>query len=329
MSTHGRWLKRIPLFRSLADRDEGNQHFLATLTTRMHLAAYIQEERLPLGRLYILRKGLVIKRWRVLAAGQAWGEDILLDDDELIDHAQAVAMMFVEAFHLSRDEIDSVGGACPEQFARVCKHVRLHLKMQRVMIRAYSQRTGKQPKSFAPRSASSGYMHAAIPSSPTRKDHAPPDWTTDAAMAMALSPAVSPMHTEHMTRGATPEQTDGRVQTESVTSSLGRLDALETKLDSLTAAITSQQGQLATICTHLRIRQPPEQIVGEDVLAPAESRGSASKGASGAMDVHGQASARHHRPLSSTRQKATPNVRPARVLGSATAPTPGLATWRL
>lgn len=55
------------------------------------IRAYVANERLPVGQLYILRRGLTVKNWRFLGTGHTWGEDIILDNPELIDHSQAVA----------------------------------------------------------------------------------------------------------------------------------------------------------------------------------------------------------------------------------------------
>jgi len=161
MSTHGRWLIRVPFLRVLSDRSEGDQMFLATLTTRMQLTAYVQAERMPLGRMYILRKGLACRRWRFLAPGRAWGDDILLEDEELIDHAQAVALTFVETFHLTNEAFAEVADIFPEPYARVEDHIRLHLALQRRVIYVFAQQRGRLPKSFTPKSAAFGFAHAS------------------------------------------------------------------------------------------------------------------------------------------------------------------------
>lgn len=49
--------------------------------------------------LQVLRKGMCVKNWRFLRSGHVWGDDIildLLDRRSLMDHAQAVALTYVE-----------------------------------------------------------------------------------------------------------------------------------------------------------------------------------------------------------------------------------------
>ena len=54
-------------------------------------------ERLPVGQMYIMRRGLCVKLWRIIGLRKSWGEDsIMLDNEELVDHAQAVALSYVE-----------------------------------------------------------------------------------------------------------------------------------------------------------------------------------------------------------------------------------------
>lgn len=45
---------------------------------------------------------------------QVWGEDIILDRLEFIDHSQAVALTYVEAFTLRREDLDELLVRFPE-----------------------------------------------------------------------------------------------------------------------------------------------------------------------------------------------------------------------
>ena len=45
-----------------------------------------------------------------------------------------------------------MGDAFPDQYASVIQHVRMHLKLQRLMLRALCKLNGTQPRSFMPRS---------------------------------------------------------------------------------------------------------------------------------------------------------------------------------
>ena len=84
------------------------REFIACIAMRLSMKAYVTKERLPIGQLYIMRRGMAVKLWRFLTKGRVWGEDMLLDNQELIDHAQAVALTFVETLTLTRDAFDEV-----------------------------------------------------------------------------------------------------------------------------------------------------------------------------------------------------------------------------
>ena len=79
----------------------------------MSLGAYVTNERVGIGQLYVLRKGMCVKLWRFYGPNKVWGEDMLLDDLDLVCHAQAVALTYAEAFSLSKVAFEDVGGRFP------------------------------------------------------------------------------------------------------------------------------------------------------------------------------------------------------------------------
>ena len=81
MHTHGRWLKELPFLRdSLVNGNEKDEHFLASLTSRMHVTGFVQGERFPVSRLYVVRRGLAVRRWRIYSCGKVRGAELLLSD---------------------------------------------------------------------------------------------------------------------------------------------------------------------------------------------------------------------------------------------------------
>ena len=50
--------------------NRSEREFVASLSMKLNLCAYVFEERLPLGQMYVLRKGVVVKLWRFLGAGK-------------------------------------------------------------------------------------------------------------------------------------------------------------------------------------------------------------------------------------------------------------------
>ena len=70
--------------------------FVAHIALKLERAAFVSQESLPEGQLFVLRRGLIAHRWRIISAGKCWGEDMIIDNPELIDHSPAVALTHVE-----------------------------------------------------------------------------------------------------------------------------------------------------------------------------------------------------------------------------------------
>jgi hypothetical protein len=82
---------QIWFFRGLEASRQGVE-FIASLAKSLVIRNYVAKERLPVGQLYILRRGLCVKMWRFLGTKRVWGEDsMIMQLEELIDHAQARA----------------------------------------------------------------------------------------------------------------------------------------------------------------------------------------------------------------------------------------------
>ena len=154
--TNRRWLQRVWYFRNLDSNMEG-RYFIVALAKKLVIRAYVATERLPIGQLYILRRGLCVKMWRFLGGGNTWGEDIIIDNAELIDHSQAVALTYVECFTLRRNDMEEALVESPAVQHVVQKAAR-KLSLQRALIQELVQRgQGRAPMSFATQSASHGY----------------------------------------------------------------------------------------------------------------------------------------------------------------------------
>lgn len=128
--------------------------FIASLARRIVVRAYVRHERCPIGYVCILKRGLVVKNWRFYSVGGVWGEDVIIDRHELLDHSQAVALSFCEVYTLTRRDIEDVLSEFPEFEVLVRKAVR-KVVMQRLMLLALS---GTRPvRSFIPRSQARGF----------------------------------------------------------------------------------------------------------------------------------------------------------------------------
>lgn len=87
---------------------------------------------------------------------QVWGEDIILDNIELVDHAQAVALTYVEAFTLRRNALDSLLGEF-DLPRRVVRRAARRIALQRALLKYLTQLAGKRgPASFIMRSMAHG-----------------------------------------------------------------------------------------------------------------------------------------------------------------------------
>ena len=64
-----RWLDHIWFFHGIGETHEGRE-FIAALANVLVRRAYIANERVPVGYLYILRRGIVVKLWRFLRSAQ-------------------------------------------------------------------------------------------------------------------------------------------------------------------------------------------------------------------------------------------------------------------
>ena len=67
-------------------------------------------------------------RWRFLRSGKVWGEDIILDSIELIDHSQAVALTYCETYTLRRRDLDSVLREFPQASDQDASHTNCGLE---------------------------------------------------------------------------------------------------------------------------------------------------------------------------------------------------------
>ena len=153
------WLKHVWYLKDVGS-SWVERNFIAEVAKRLVLRAFITEERLPVGLMYVLRRGIVVRMWRFLGAGRVWGEDLILDTPEYIDHSQGVALTYVEAYTLRRVDLDEALLEAPAMAKRVRRAAR-RLLVWRALLKYLCLRThGGFPNSFALRSASQGYTMA-------------------------------------------------------------------------------------------------------------------------------------------------------------------------
>lgn len=156
LAANKKWLDVVWYFRGIQNTANGAE-FVASLAKALVIRSYVSHERLPIGQLYILSRGLVVKMWRFLGTGRVWGEDIILDSPELMDHSQAVALSYVEAYTLSRGQLEDCLQDFPGAQEKVRKASRKIL-IQRAFLKYLAIQTGKKgPVSFVTKSTAKGF----------------------------------------------------------------------------------------------------------------------------------------------------------------------------
>jgi len=131
--------------------------FIAGLAKQLVIRSFVNSERLPIGQLYVLRRGLVVKMWRFLSIGKVWGEDVIVDNPELIDHSQAVGLTYVETYTLRRNDLDDVLLEFPVAAQRVHRAAR-RVALARSLLRYLCMKQGRTPRSVALRSDAKGFV---------------------------------------------------------------------------------------------------------------------------------------------------------------------------
>ena len=133
------WLGQIWFLNGLGST-RLERDFVAALAMELQLSAFIVHERMPIGQLYVLKRGMVVKLYRFLGKGRVWGEDALLPqrDFAIVDHSQAVALTFCECMLLRRHDFVRVGNAFPDEIAKIRKRMRT-IVLQRYLILSLSQ----------------------------------------------------------------------------------------------------------------------------------------------------------------------------------------------
>ncbi len=160
VAANSMWLAQIWFLNGLGST-RLEKDFIAALAMKLGLSAYIVHERMPIGQLYVLRRGMVVKLYRFLGKGRVWGEDALLDARhfEIVDHSQAVALTFVETYLLRRPDFAEVAHQFPTQMKTVAKRMRRIVLQRYLLLYLARHLQGSFARSFVCRSAAEGYAY--------------------------------------------------------------------------------------------------------------------------------------------------------------------------
>ena len=117
LEAHRPWLRRVWYLDPQIKYDAGpastelkseQEAFVAQLACTLQPCSFVSEERIPVGSLYILRKGLCSRGWAFLGPGRVWGEDLILKYPQLVDTTPTVALTYVEVLRLDRSDMFAV-----------------------------------------------------------------------------------------------------------------------------------------------------------------------------------------------------------------------------
>ena len=226
MVANKKWLDHIWFFRDI-ESFKGGSDFIAQLAKQLVVRCFIAQERLPVGQLYILRRGFVVKMWRFLGPGKVWGEDMIMQNMHLVDHSQAVALTYVEAYTLRRNDLMDVLEAYPGPATRVNKAGR-RMTIQRLILRYLCKENGRAgPRSIALPENAKGYV--------TVNETATVEQKVDQLFehVTSMSGGIDP-------EGPTPTGMAARSANQGVTNSNAMSDKVDALADVLAGVVASQ-----------------------------------------------------------------------------------------
>ena len=125
--THRVWLKSIKFLKHASAR------FMIELAMQLHPVVFTPNDVPPNGYLYIIQRGIVMYRGRVLTKGRTWGEDVILQTASLRLKALARALNFLEAYYQSRDELMALSKRHPET-AHAIRQAAIWMALRREII---------------------------------------------------------------------------------------------------------------------------------------------------------------------------------------------------
>ena len=108
-----KWIENVWFFQGC------EQDFLIQVALSMTPAVYVPDETVPPGNLYVLHSGLVLYGGRVVAAGQSWGDDMLITRIDLQSRFSALALGYTNVFKISCSNLQRVAAPFPKVLKRL------------------------------------------------------------------------------------------------------------------------------------------------------------------------------------------------------------------
>ena len=128
-SCNRQWLQRVSFLR------EAPLPFLVQLALCLTPHVFAPGEVIPVGRLYIINRGLAVLGPRLLGSGRVWGDDVILTSEHLRLNFVARAMNFLEVFSIDREQLSTLADSFPD-VARIIRKAAIRLAVRRAFVRA-------------------------------------------------------------------------------------------------------------------------------------------------------------------------------------------------
>ena len=106
---------------------------VVALSLRIERSGYAPREKIPVGQLNILVRGVAAKSGNILTPITTWGEDIIVTSPQLREKKAASALTFVEIASITRNDVDEVLEDFPAS-AQFIRKAAMKIAMQRAIV---------------------------------------------------------------------------------------------------------------------------------------------------------------------------------------------------
>jgi len=138
---HGDWLRHLWFLKN------AEHACLVQVASKMEPRVYAPGELPERKHLYVIERGIVLYAAKVLTSGKMWGEDIILESDQLHLEHVARAMTYVELYSLSRISLMRAIQGFP-QAQRNVRRSAILVSLRREIIRFSKTKTFARRQSF-------------------------------------------------------------------------------------------------------------------------------------------------------------------------------------
>ena len=116
------------------------------LSLMLHAVVFSPSDVAPTGYLFIVQRGIIMYKGKILTKGKIWGEDMVLSLDEYRSKSPARAMNYVAAYYITRTELFMLAEKYPETLKGIRKYAAKLALAREIMILARAVRAKHQGK---------------------------------------------------------------------------------------------------------------------------------------------------------------------------------------